>query len=256
MNNFKRISVWLSALLAVASLACAVSIVTFCVGGARPDIFTKKQDSPPLSEAQLGRTFDYGDGYIKKMIFIGDKTVFPLSERYTDIGKNQVWSTASGSLPLDNNLPTVSIICSDDTDGASIPSAAERYRPQYLLITVGIENGVAYCGEEKFKQYYSELIEDIKDASPDTRIILQSIFPISKQAERNDPTISNNRIDTANIWIAELCEELSIRYLNTSSVLRGEDGYLLSDFDSGDGITLNSDGYRTMVDYIRTHGYK
>ena len=256
MKNFNKIAAALITFIAVLTVACAISIVSLCINGAKPDIYTKENSSAPVSGAELGKTFDYGDGYIKNIIFVGDKTISPISDVYPDIPKGQVWSAVDGSLPLDNNLKTISVIHSDDEKGSSIPSAAETYKPQYIVITVGIENGVAYCSEEKFKEYYKELITAIKEVSPDTNIILQSILPVSKQAEKDNPKISNDRIDRANKWILDICEESSVRFLNTASALKDSGGYLAPEYDSGDGITLNAEGYKAMIEYIRTHGYK
>ena len=257
MKNFKKIITLLIAIIAVLTIACAVSVVTICISGAKPDIYTVKASPAKASSgAELGKTFDYGDGYIKNIIFVGDKTISPISEVYPEVQKSQVWSAVDGSLPLDKNLKTVAVIHSDDEKGSAIPSAVELYKPQYIVITVGIENGVAYCNEEKFKEYYTELITAIKEVSPDTNIILQSILPISKKAEKDNPNISNDRIDRANKWILDVCEESSVKFLNTASALKDSGGYLAPEYDSGDGITLNADGYKAMVDYIRTHGYK
>lgn len=256
MKNFNKIAAALITFIAVLTVACAISIVSLCINGAKPDIYTKENSSAPVSGAELGKTFDYGDGYIKKIIFVGDKTISPISSVITNVQKEQVWSSIDGSLPLDNNLKTIAIIHSEDSKGSSIASAAEIYKPQYIIITVGLENGVAYCNEEKFKEYYKELINSIKDSSPETNIILQSVFPISKEAEQATPNIANDRIDTANSWIAEICEESSVKYLNTASVLKDSRGYLATEYDSGDGITLNEEGYKAMLNYIRTHGYK
>ena len=257
MKNFNKIATWLITLISVLTVACLVSVVMICINGARPDIYTHNGEISTLSPAELGESFDYGDGYLKKIIFVGDKTISPISEVYTDVSPSQVWSSVSGSLPLDNNLKSIAIIHSaDDEKGCSIPSAMEIYKPQYVIITVGLENGVAYCNEEKFKEYYTELIAAIKEASPSTNIILQSILPVSKQTEKENPNISNDRIDRANGWIIDICEGSSVRFLNTASALKDANGYLLSDYDSGDGITLNVDGYAAMAEYIRTHGYK
>ena len=257
MKNFSKIAAWLIIFLVVLTVACIVSVVTICIHGAKSDIYTHSGESSPISEAELGKSFDYGDGYIKKIIFIGDKTISSISSVYTDIEKVQVWSSVSGSLPLDNNLKTIAIIHSaEDEKGCSVPSAMELYKPQYVIITVGLENGVAYCNEEKFKEYYVELVSAIKEASPSTNIILQSILPISKQTEKDNPNISNDRIDRANKWILDICEESSVKFLNTASALKDSSGYLISEYDSGDGITLNEAGYAAMIQYIRTHGYK
>lgn len=256
MKNFNKIAAALITFIAVLTVACAISIVSLCINGAKPDIYTKEPSSDTVSGAELGKTFDYGDGYIKKIIFVGDKTISPISNVIDDVQKEQVWSSVDGSLPLDNNLKTIAIIHSEDSKGSSIASAAEIYKPQYIIITVGLENGVAYCNKEKFKEYYKELISSIKDSSPDTNIILQSVLPISKEAEKENPNIANDRIDTANSWISEICEASSTRFLNTASALKDSRGYLAPEYDSGDGITLNEEGYKAMLNYIRTHGYK
>ena len=239
------------------TLACAVSIVMLCVRGVRPGLY-KAPGTPPTSTsaAELGETFDYGDGYIKKIIFVADKTLYPISSVCPEIEKDQVWSTANGTLPLDKNLKTTAIIHNSDEKGSSIPAAAETYKPQYIIITVGLENGVSYCNEERFKAYYKDLIKAIQEASPSTNIILQSVFPVSRSAEKSSPNISNDRIDEANRWIAEICEECSVKYLNTASALKDKNGYLAAEYDSGNGIILNAAGYKKVIQYIKTHGYK
>ena len=127
---------------------------------------------------------------------------------------------------------------------------------QGLIEIVGLENGVSYCNEERFKAYYKDLIKAIQEASPSTNIILQSVFPVSRSAEKSSPNISNDRIDEANRWIAEICEECSVKYLNTASALKDKNGYLAAEYDSGNGIILNAAGYKTVIQYIKTHGYK
>lgn len=256
MKKFNRISGLLMTLLAVALVACVSSFIMLCVNGADPYLFTSNEREEKISSAQLGPTFDYGGNYIRSIIFVGDRTIASISNARDEVRASQVWSGVSGSLPLDYNLATTAIIHSDDPKGSSIADAAGIYRPQYILITVGLENGVGHCSEEKFKEYYTRLIESIRESAPETKVILQSILPVSKDAERADASISNDRIDAANVYIATLAEELSVRYLNTASALKGEDGRLDPRYDSGDGIVLNAEGYGVMLDYIRMHGYK
>lgn len=258
MKNFNFISRLMITLLSVALVACISSFVMLCIYGINSKLFTfnsDKVEETMLSSAQLERTFDYGNSYLKGIVFVSDKSMASISTR-DEISKDQVWTTKDNSLPLDYNLATTSIIHSDGEKGSSIADAIELYKPQYVIITVGIENGVGHCTEEKFKEYYTRLIDSILDKSPDTRIILQSVFPVSKSAEKNDPSISNERIDQANKFIASLAEELAVRYLDTASVLKGEDGRLDPKYDSGNGISLNSDGYGAVLEYIKTHGYK
>jgi lysophospholipase L1-like esterase len=167
-----------------------------------------------------------------------------------------VWSGADGSFALDYNTDTTSVIYSADEKKGAVSVAVEERKPQYVVITIGLENGVAHCSKEKFQEYYSKIIDALKSSSPETKIILQSVFPTSKKVSKDTPSISNQKISTANSWIAELAQSKSVRYLNTASALTDSKGNLKSEYDSGDGIHLNSDGYTAVLDYIRTHGYK
>ena len=133
---------------------------------------------------------------------------------------------------------------------------AEEMKPSRIIITVGINNGVPYCSEESFKAYYKKLVKTIQSASPDTDVILQSVFPTSKKYQKDNSAITVEKIDLANRWISEIAAECRVGYLHTCSVLKDSDGYLLSKYDSGDGLRLNAEGYRAVLQYIRTHGYK
>jgi len=241
--------------------ACLVSFITLLVSGVKPvliNAFTESSDSEGLP-SRLEKTPDYGQAYINSIVFLGDSTIASISatELLSEtFGPYQVWTGQDGELPLDYNTSTSNIIFPETQKQISVSSATERKKPDYIIITVGIDNGVPYCSEEKFKGYYEKLIIAIQESSPSSRIILQSIFPISKDKEKSSPGLTNSKISTANGWIEELADELSLKYLNTSSVLKNDRGALKREYDSGDGLHLNSDGYSAVLDYIRCHGYK
>ena len=46
-----------------------------------------------------------------------------------------------------------------------------------------------------------------------------------------------------------------MKFLNTYTVLIGENDYMIDAYQNGDGLHLNGDGFRVVLDYIRTHGY-
>lgn len=255
MKCLKIITILMTVTAYLLAIACFVSCIILCINGTEPGLY--RFNPPSLNQgtsAELEQTFDYGDGYLKSIVFIGDKTVAKLPETQNHIDKDQVWSGVDGTLDLDYDLPTTSIICGENE--TSLTEAIKQYAPKYVIITVGLENGVGYCDEETFKQYYGRLIEEIKKSSPHTRIILQSIFPVSQKAGSDAPAISNDRIDKANSWISEIARDYSVKYLDTASVLKSKDGTLKDEYDSGNGIALNKKGYSAVLEYIRTHGYK
>lgn len=249
-----------SALLLMV-LACLISMVTLLINGPKTDILNGSNlpTSPEeRSPAELTETHDYGDYYVDSMVFVGDKTISAMKTagvlKDGDATK-QIWSGKDGDLPLDFNVSSAHIVFPYTESEISIPDAAKEIKPQYMIITLGINNGIR-CSEEKFKEYYGKLIEAVREVSPDTRIILQSIFPISKSYEKNNSGVTSEKIDKANLWTLELAESYGARYLNTASILKDQKGYLKQEYDSGNGIILNNDGYNAVLNYIRTHGYK
>ncbi len=258
MMNFKKVSSILITLLGVLGIACIASLITLCIYGAKPGLLSNGiiNGTDTYLPAKLQATDDYGEHYINSMVFVGDKTIYAMREADVLYDESLIWSGIDGSLPLDYNTKTSSVVYSADGTSGSASQAAEVFKPQYIIITLGIENGVAHCSEEKFKEYYRSIVESITDASPETKIILQSVFPVSSEAERKAPSISNQKISSANLWIAQLADELSVKYLDTAEILKDKKGNLDERYDSGDGICLNKEGYEAVLNYIRCHGYR
>ena len=257
--DVKKLSRLFIPFICVLCIACLVSFTMLLIRGVDAEKLSKSSSATEIlcsSPAALKPTRDYGEHYINSIIFVGDTTVSSIAVSELLAYPHQIWSGVNGHLALDYNLSTTAVVYSADNEGASIASAASIVKPEYMVITVGIENGVSYCSEEKFKEYYCKLIETIKESSPQTKIILQSIFPVSKVYEKHNPELSNERINQANLWIQEIAEGASVKYLDTASVLKQKNGKLDPTYDSGDGIHLNSKGFQAMLDYIRTHGYK
>lgn len=250
-------------LIAIALLlaCCFFSLIMLSINGFKSDSFSKgsqKGDNGALP-SRLVETPDYGQTYINNIIFIGDSTMSPMRSAAVLPDKadaKQIWSGESGTLSLDYGISTATIVYPESNESISIPEAVSRKLPDYVIITLGFDNGVAYCTEKKFKDYYSSLIVSIKESSPNTKIILQSVFPISDKKQNDSSDITNEKIARANRWIEELAQSLSVKYLDTSSILKDPQGNLASQYDSGDGVTLSVEGYTAMLNYIRTHGYR
>ena len=205
----------------------------------------------------LGKTEDMGQEYIDSLTFLGDSTTYGLKAyKMLSGGKNteQVWTSKTATVSLVDIL-TKTIVYPKTGKEMSIPEAAEKSKPEYLVITLGVE-GVTTLGEEDFKEQYSSLVKAVKAASPDTKIILQSIFPVaSSYTEKNK--LNNPIIDKANGWVLEIAENENVKYLDTASVLKDESGALNPKYDNGgNGINLNDIGFDAVLQYIRTHAYK
>ena len=210
----------------------------------------------PASSVLLAETEDAGQEYIDKLTFLGDSTTYGL--KYYEVlsgGKNttQVWTPASGTLTL-FNYATATIVFPEDGQEISIVDAVTRKLPEYLVITLGV-NGVAEMDEDWFKQDYTALVQSVQAASPNTKIICNSIYPVENDYEQIE-SINNTNIPQANEWIKAVAEATGCKYADSASVLKAEDGSLREDYGNGDGIHLNADGFNAVLNYLRTHAYQ
>ena len=207
------------------------------------------------SPALLRGTADMGQEYIDSITFLGDSTTYGLKAyaALTDGKKTkQVWTPSNGTLTL-SYQGFVDIWYPEDEEEISIRAAVERKKPERMIITLGV-NGIAFMEKDYFISEYTDLVTSIQEISPDTQIILQSIFPIASNYEYQKD-INNVKICDANTWILSVAEATGTKFLNTYTVLIGNDGYMNDKYQNGDGLHLNGDGFAVVLDYIRTHGY-
>lgn len=250
--------------LGTLALLCVAALVFLAVNGAKPlpqkeNEAEEQPGNSAMSPAILGDTPDYGQAYADSIVFLGDSTTAQM--RYSNIlsggeETKQIWTGESGTLSLDYSIDSALIVYPETGEEMTIGEAVALKKPDYVIITLGISNGVSYCNEEKFKAYYGKLLDSVTESSPSTKIMLQSILPVSKKVQKDTPSLSNDKIDRANGWIISLAEQYGLRYLDTASTLKSSDGMLDKQYDSGDGIHPNAEGYAKVIEYIRTHGYQ
>lgn len=217
-----------------------------------PGVVTSSPDASSTT-ARLAETADMGQEYIDKFVFLGDSTTYGLAY-YDVVNDNQVWTPANGTLTL-AFWSTSTIVYPDDDTELSIKDAAAAKQPEYLMITLGV-NGISFMDEEYFIQEYTNLVLAIKEASPNTKIILNSIYPVTASYSAEGNGISNDKIDTANVWIERIASSLGVKYLDSESVIKGSDGAMPENISNDSSLHLNADGFDILINYIRTHGYQ
>ena len=210
----------------------------------------------PVS-VRLGETPDAGRDYLDRIIFLGDSTTYGIGVYYnygfTELcPPSQVWTPASGTLTLSYyNIAT--IVYPETKEELTIEEAVARAKPEYMVITLGV-NGISFMDEEWFIRDYTALVELVKAASPDTKIILNSIYPVAASYQYQKD-INNDKIRAANGWIERIAQDTGVRFLYSFESLVGPDGYLPETSQNGDGLHLTGEAFTTVMQYIRTHAY-
>lgn len=209
---------------------------------------------PPEDDGvTLPLTPDAGTAYQDKIIFVGDSLTAHLINREVLTGgtnTKQVWRCENNMMNLNSEITSAKIIYPGTGEKMTIAEAAKKAQPEIMVITLGTDWGVSYLSESEFKSCYAGLVQAIQKASPKTKIILQSIFPVTAACVNLD----NTKIDAANKWVKAIAAENGCRYLDTQSILKDDKNCLKDSYcNSTDGIHMGREAYVAILEYIRTH---
>ena len=212
-----------------------------------------RKETGPVT-ARLGLTADAGRDYLDKIVFLGDSTTYGIGyyyrHGYTDLcPPSQVWTPSSGTLSL-WDYGTAKIVYPATGKELLIQDAAKAAQPEIMIITLGV-NGISSLDEKGFKADYTALVNNILAVSPNTKIILNSIYPVA-DSYKYQKSINNTKINAANGWIEAMAEELGVYYLNSHEALAVE-GKLPESSHNGDGLHLTGESFGKVMTYIRTH---
>lgn len=218
---------------------------------AHPELTPVDYSSPAL----LPKSDDMGQEYIDKLTFICDSPTYwmwPWGLLKDGKDSKSIWTGPEGTMTLAYQS-TYCILDPFDKKEKPIRQVVEEHKPEYLIIAVGI-NGVSFMDEEEFKADYRDLVSDIKEISPDTRLMCQAIYPITP-AYWGWGSITNATITRANSWILQVAEEEHVPYIDTFAPLLGENGHANKELMGKDGLHPNKAGLETVLQYIRTHAW-
>jgi len=214
------------------------------------------------SEILLGESTDAGMAYIDRMIFVGESTTAHLRARgvLTDgTATKQVWQDESGTKRLSSAITSELIIYPETGEHMTIADACALKKPDYIVLSFGLNGLQAFISNpSSYVNNYGKLIRAIQSASPDTKIILQTVYPIcdvGNFAESLDTLNAN--ILTLNSRLPEIAASFdNVRVADTASALRGADNSLLPIYDNGDGQHLTTAAYEEILTYLRTHAWQ
>lgn len=211
------------------------------------------QPADPGKVMELPATQDNGIESVFNFTYLCDSTIVGINEYATSYGGTataQLW-TDDGSGLAAATAATTQIVY---PDGSMItPSnAAMVAQPKRLVIYIGGDD-LANATEESFKAGYTQLINAVRSASSETKIICCSIASVSSAYPSSDG-LTKELIAQANQWIRDISIQNGAYFADLAALLNDSDGYLKPEFTSPDGRTLASAGIAKLVEYFRYHG--
>ena len=201
-----------------------------------------------------------GADFIDRLTFFGESTTTHLSVR-SKVSRSQIWTNPSGTARLDSTTSTRPLKDPKSEKFLSPIELAQRDRPEFIVLSFGL-NGIMEFEKdtEDYLAKYQKLIDALQKVSPDTRFLIQAIYPVAEMSHQVgwnfsvSPTEINHKIDRLNDRMKEHCKTLSsIDFINTSVDLRDENGFLKPSFTT-DGIHLTEAAYVEILKQLRTYG--
>lgn len=211
----------------------------------------------PLPRESALEVASFNASPLSRCTFFGDSTTYGLirynahndgrfGKNYYTLQDSQIWVPKDGTFYLGNVLKASAFI---GGKSYTLAEACRAFSPEKLILTVGI-NGLANWEETSFLRYYKKLIDTVREASPNTELYLQSVYPIAPKAKEKLPEFSNEKIQLVNSWICSLARKEHLCYLNAASALTDTDGNLKESYHNGDGLHLSCQGFNEMLKYV------
>ena len=199
----------------------------------------------------IKESVDGGEEYTNKFIFAGDSMALYYVINSAVPG-NRLWHQIS--ITSATALTSPIYINHIDTARTFVENFQEK-KPEKVLFTLGT-NSVATMTPEYFIEKYKELITQIKKASPNTLLIIQSIPPVSKSNDEGGYGLNNDKINKFNYYIAKMCSELNIPFLYSAPSMKDENGQCKEGYCLEDGAHPSQLGTEALMKYMQTHVVK
>ena len=184
-------------------------------------------------------------------VFFGDSTTAHMAVR-GGVPASRVWS-GQGSTVRFSTVNTEKCVRLQNGELLTLRDAVKRTKPQVLVITLGVSGGAGVLSEAEFKRVYKNMLLSVKEASPGTKIFVQSILPLSDKSVNYYKKITKEAVLEANGWIREVCASLSVPYIDSHSLLIGKNGYLLPQYQNDEYMHLTANAYSVILSNIKKH---
>ncbi len=203
----------------------------------------EEEDEPQIDSVPLQE--EIADTYFDDAVFIGDSRTegFMIYENI-----DATFYTHKG-LMVDTIFTNP--VITEDGEKITIMDALTKDSFNKVYIMLGI-NETGWQSSSLFIKKYGEIIDSIKKINPNAIIYVESILPVSEEVSLNHDYIKKSKINEYNDLLKEMTKEKGVYYLDISSSVANEQGYLPDDAAT-DGIHLNKNYCDKWLQYLKTH---
>lgn len=214
-------------------------------------------DSPSaeLSMVQVMENGKVDISYFDDALFMGDSLADGFKV-YTRTGSLSLKDSTAVYLTQKSTTPRTFLQPGVMVDAGAGPvdvwAVIRQRQPKKMYITLGT-NALMSMDTETFIDSYYQLIDKIRQTSPETIIYVTTVTPVTAWKGQEEPRMSFDRIYSYNQRIAKMCIEKDLALINLYDVLKSSSGYLREEIAAADGYHLTPTGYQQWLDYLISH---
>ena len=198
----------------------------------------------------LPETADGGQTYIDETMFLGDSNTYRLVAYGLTTWQNNLSAVGMG---IQHVTSTPCMYFKGSSSPVYVAKAVSMMQPRRIVITYGTNNTNSTA--DTFKNQYRSALEAIKKEWPYADIIINAVPPVAQT--RAGAAAAQKAIDEFNKALADLAKEDGYRFLNSSEALKDPaTGFARASYMIEDGLHLNEQGAKALIDYVRTHTYE
>lgn len=240
-------------------------------------VFTEQDQRDPLSDVAVGTVKAYAGGggvgsqLLAKNTLAEERKISLLRQRGKDISNSYFHHSAfigdsrTEGFLLYNGLTRAGnygvkaltvdgffqkqVISNGSGGKITVAEAIQHKEYDTFYVMFGM-NELGWASEKTFIAKYGQVIDTIRRYHPNSKIVVQSILPVSAEKSANDPVHNNPKIVHYNTLIERMCVEKSVDYFNVAARFTDEEGALFAEA-STDGIHLNKKYCNLWMDYLK-----
>jgi len=190
------------------------------------------------------------DNYLKNIVLAGDSVIWKFGT-YSIFPSERVWGKPCEG-PF--NFETQKVVYKNAQSDYTLAMLVKEKQPEYLILHMGICDCNNDDGEA-FAKAYEKVIDYIKKESPQTKIIVMSLVPQTKEYLSWIPRRNNKIINKYNYYLANVCQKKNVPFLNVAEIMKNSDGLGNKGLYFDDGYHPNVAGMKKILEYINTHKY-
>ncbi len=188
---------------------------------------------------------------LSRVVFFGDSTTAHLAVR-GGIPKAQVWSGVGSTVLFETVNQIQCVHLSAENRDLTLADAVKLKKPEILVITLGVSGGAGILPKARFMATYRNMLSSVKVACPNTKILVQSILPLSEHSVKHYKHLTKESVTEANAWIMAVCREMGVPYLDTHTKLIDPDtGYLRPEYQNDEYMHLTKAAYAVVLRSVR-----